>query len=450
METFVNSTDPFHKLPDSISTLMRLISLLIIVLNAIVFSCLMLRKTRLPHVYWIQMACLSLNDTIAGLSSFFISFLDFPVFSQSIALCCGTMAFFVSSQAATLYNILIICIRRLRRVQHANSMNADITERTVALVTISVWGASFCVCLLPFLIWARKDDPYISSGCSMETAFGDKLPLAMRVLFATFLAPLLCTNIIYCVVFIVLRRMWKRTHPKINIFVSKTNIPALNQEHPNVSNTNETGRSFGSRYEDKTSSNPSTSSAVTFNINTPCVDQLTSDGKVKCHKIRLRPPLVRQNTASVKQGSLLYFTTDFRKNSAPGRFVVEQQRHKDKSNLFNPHSRSDNMTSSSTRSDKTTIIRRNVKIRKAYTLLGVILVLLNVFTWPGIVVLMMETNLSTWSLTRAVKFPLFTTVSWNAVVNPLIYTIQVKEFRTVLLDIVITYCRALRVTCIRA
>lgn len=438
---------PFEKVPDFISTGMRFISLLIVVLNTAVFACLVLKKATLPHVYWIQMICLSFNDILAGLSSFMVAFIDFPAFSQSLPLCCGTLAFFISSQAATLYNILIICVRRLKTINNTNNQQIRISQKSVAIITTTVCGVSFIFCLLPFLIWSQKDASYIKAGCSMETAFGENLKNAMKILFATFLVPLLCTNAIYCVVLFILRHKWKKTQPAISVQVMQTVA---------------SGSSNSSDQEKKSSKQTSSENSNCYSnlqsvSNLPSVDRGTSteSGPLKNSKysktILLHPPLVRQFTSSVKANMISFGSGN--KDASSNRAVFDtlhnNKNHKASSKTFMERRKTDSETlkSSSTTGQEHTIIRSTMRIQKAYTLLGIVLVLLNVFTWPGVVVLMMEANVSSWSLTRPVKFPLFTTVSWNAVVNPILYTIQIKEFRMALFDMVRSYCAYLRRIC---
>jgi len=424
MNLTTTSEIPFEKLPDAVSTIMRLVSLLIIILNTIVLSCLIIKKSTLPQVYWIQMTCLSLNDIIAGLSSFLVSFLDFPEFSRSIFLCCGTMAFFISSQAATLYNIFIICIRRLRTIQQVGSRQNGLSQKTAVAVTVAVCGASFLACLLPFIIWSRKDVLYIKSGCSMESAFGKDLQQAMKILFATFLVPLMCTNTLYCVVFFVLHRMSKRTHP------SSGNVHA---QAVNSSSNNSNVDLFYKQVKQTKNTSSSVRHNIIHSVSISCskVQQHSSKSEQPTNasnSASLRPPLTRQFTASIKPNSTSPFTLA------------------NDSSALNSASRNNGAPSLETMTPdrERATVRTNTSIRKAYRLLGMILALLNVFTWPAVVVLMMETNISSWSLRRPVKFPLFTTVSWNAVVNPIIYTIQVKEFRTALFGMISSYFKSLK------
>jgi hypothetical protein len=76
--------------------------------------------------------------------------------------------------------------------------------------------------------------------------------------------------------------------------------------------------------------------------------------------------------------------------------------------------------------------------RKAYTLLGIILLFLNIFTWPAIVALLLTSMINTISIGRETLLPLFTTICVNSVVNPILYTATITEFRSVLCEILIS------------
>lgn len=72
------------RLPSAAIGFMHANSLCIILLNSIVIICLGVRKHLFPSTYWIHLLCLSINDIIAGLSTFVLSFIDRPMFSEKV------------------------------------------------------------------------------------------------------------------------------------------------------------------------------------------------------------------------------------------------------------------------------------------------------------------------------------------------------------------------------
>jgi hypothetical protein len=77
---------------------------------------------------------------------------------------------------------------------------------------------------------------------------------------------------------------------------------------------------------------------------------------------------------------------------------------------------------------------RSVRQRRVFKLLGVILILLNICSWPSIITMLYTSQVNESSLKRDNLMLLFTTICFNSVLNPVLYTATIPEFRSFILD----------------
>ena len=408
----------FEKLSTMSVVIMRTNSSLIIGLNGLVIACLIAGKTKFSSAYWIQLMTMSINDIIAGISVFSISFLDSPVFSNSIKLCSASMAFFIASQSATLYSIAVICAYRFIIAKRVNQATVEFSKYKIAIPVAFVWPVSIICCSLPFAIWTQKDDKFVNDGCSMESALQDNIEKLMKVLLVIFVLPLIFTNVMYCGVFIYLRRSWNMVRPSLTS-ESDTNI-ALNNFKNSVPGTSKTSdlkeSSLLSCHEGTLYKTDDYSNKANFQKNARIV--IGAVNTVKAFQKTSQQLSVFQTFKGAQKHN--------RDESKTETETFKRQEPKQTTSARNDLHK-ENVTSVT--SGITGITARRQK--RAYVLLGSILLFLNLFTLPGLIVLLMESKISTWTFTRGTKFPLFTTVSCNAWVNPILYTIQVNEFRAI-------------------
>jgi hypothetical protein len=77
---------------------------------------------------------------------------------------------------------------------------------------------------------------------------------------------------------------------------------------------------------------------------------------------------------------------------------------------------------------------RSVRQRRVFKLLGVILILLNICSWPSIITMLYTSQVNKSSLKRDNLMLLFTSICFNSVLNPILYTATIPEFRSFILD----------------
>jgi len=141
------------------------------------------------------MTCMRLNDVNRGLPLLIISFVDYPIFTKSWILCYILTSFIISTQGVALFNLLFISIRRLINAKNVRRVQKGISSRKLTTVNISMWVAHFAMCLLLFIIWARRDSVYLKTCCMLGNAFGDILHAAAgTIMFTSFLIPLFAIN----------------------------------------------------------------------------------------------------------------------------------------------------------------------------------------------------------------------------------------------------------------
>jgi len=74
--------------------------------------------------------------------------------------------------------------------------------------------------------------------------------------------------------------------------------------------------------------------------------------------------------------------------------------------------------------------------RKTFVVMCILLVFLNVLSLPGIIVLASQGLVQTFTMTRGVKFPVFSIVALNSIINPFLYTVKLPEFRAAIKTLV--------------
>jgi hypothetical protein len=187
---------------------MRSQSLIIIMLNFAVLIILASKKSKFPAVYWLQIVCLAFNDFLAGIANFAISFVDHPYFTESNINCAVVVVFLFSSQSASLYNIFGISIHRYVVLKRCNIHSNVWKHQYTLLCTAIAWTVSLLLCSLPVLMFSKTTTFNEAKFCSVQTLFGANVKSGMIILMGSFIFPLLFTNILYIVLFCVLRSMW--------------------------------------------------------------------------------------------------------------------------------------------------------------------------------------------------------------------------------------------------
>ena len=386
--------EQFEDVPIMLIVMMRVTALLILVLNGTVLYCLCVKKQSMPKIYILQMVCLCLTDNMAGGALLAMSFADYDWFRNDIIRCCFLLGFFISSQSTTLYNVTAICINRFIIMLRMDKLDHHLTKAKVIGFSTAAIMFGFVFCSLPFIFWKPRQEYLHNTGCSMETVFREKLISSMKVFLGTFLFPLLITNLLYGCLFFMLRHKQRQIRPEIHCMTDKSGSSAVNpntrriiQENTDSGRGSSIDRNFGPTAIQTTSSGVRQGTSTSTGI----LNQTTWQKRMGQENVI--PAASSTRALSVKQSTL---------NNVPSTLSSNSERRAHQS--------------------------------RAFALLGFILLFLNIFSWPGITVLLMESLIDSWSLSRGVKFPLFSTITFNSIINPILYTVRVKEFRKALSD----------------
>ena len=395
---FANITKETEKqietMPIELIVLMRIVALIILFLNGTVLLCLCVKKQKMPRIYTLQMVFLCLTDSMAGTALLAMSFVDYDWFTNNVTGCCFLIGFFVSSQSAALYNVTAICINRFIIMLRVDKLQQHLTRTRVIAFSTVTFFLSCVFCSLPFLVWKPHKKNIYYNGCSMETVFRENFSSSMKMTFGIFLLPLLLTNFLYGNLFYILRRKQRRTYPEINVLPEEgtsSNIPLQKKRiiRENIVRGASSGR------------------------NLDPIDGSSNFKQVKQLNIMLTD--VSNKTTLAKVGD----------KDNVGAAPIEGQ-------ILVKRSNSNSVPSESGLNNE-----RRTHQTKAFNLLGLVLLSLNACTWPGITILLVDSFNESWSLSRGIKVPLFCTISFNSIVNPILYTVRVKEFRKVLIEMVL-------------
>ena len=379
-------------------------SLIIIFLNFAVLAVICAKRSKFPDIYWLQIVCLTFNDLLAGFSNFLISLIETSYFKDNLDNCCIIFVFLLSSQSASLYNILGISIHRYVVLKRENG-NANVWKHLhTFLCTFFAWAISLSLCSLSVLKFKRKGtDKNTNDDCSFKSILGENVKPGMSVLFGSFILPLILTNVIYFTLLCVLRTRMETINP---IETKTTNVKKLTRSN---SQANETR----------------------------ALDQISGSTNVREVEKELDPKKVSDKIEDTQEAVELLSMRHLRQPKADTDIIATSSAIKD-SDVMTRRKGSTSHSEATVQTQKYSIPQTLLRQRKAYNLLGIILIFLNMCTLPAIVALALASVIDTVYLSRDFLFLLFSTICFNSFVNPIIYTIMLTEFRSVLCEIMIT------------
>ena len=383
-------------IPVTLITVMRITALIILCLNGIVLFCLCMKKQNIPRIYRLQILYLCLTDNMAGFGLLMLSFADYGWIRNDFTPCCFLFGFFVSSQSATLYSVMAICIYRFIIMLRVDKMDQHPSRNKVTCFSISVIIFSFASGFFPFFKWASRNQYPNYATCSVRAIFSENVPKAMKLYLGTFLIPLLLTNLLYGYLVFINYRKQRQTNP-VTIFVSDKN---------------------------------STSSTTKIHENTS-----------RCHwssdKQTLASTAGPASFIPVRQGCLV--TTDI--SNTIRHTNINEQANAGVAALTTKNQVKE--SNSCTVAASTSGLNSERRAHQSKAVMGYILLFLNMFTLPGVTVLIVSFASESVSFSRGWVIPLVSTVSLNSIINPILYTVRIKEFREVVSDTF--YCSRSRV-----
>lgn len=182
--------------------------------NTVIIICYITNRKKVWPAFVAQIFCLSLGDFFVGLVT--LPWLLFPIFKTddwqvSYISCCTMLYLLLCSQCGSLYHMMTICAYRLFRIETSTKIiDTNSNKKAPFCFAVTAWVASFIMCSLPFFFWA--DNEGTLNACLLQEIFVD-ITKAMGVLVIILFLPQVLTNILYIVVCLRLRYLWRRIHP---------------------------------------------------------------------------------------------------------------------------------------------------------------------------------------------------------------------------------------------
>ena len=188
----------------NILIVLRVISVLILLFNLVVTYCLYTHKRTFSRKeFWMLLLSLNINDLICGLAFFIATFVNYELIARNIHTCVFVIAFVMISQQSTLLNVLTICLYRLFFLLSVNKI--QLIWRSKMSYTQIVIIYMFCAIYwtIAFTVWSSPE-PNITV-CDANSVFGNgESKVYLFGVFGVFL-PLLLVNVLYTVTFSILK-----------------------------------------------------------------------------------------------------------------------------------------------------------------------------------------------------------------------------------------------------
>ena len=209
----LNSSHAYLKqrTPSVLVIILLLVSVWIIIVNALVFTCLLISKNTLRNFVNIQMLSFSLTDLFVGLSSIPLTLSyqitsAFPFFET----CAGIFYIYCVSQTANLFHALGICLHRLiiiKRCTGRSERNPKHMLKTLLVQIAVIWSVSFFLVSIPFGLYGTFGETL--NECSLNTLFKDKYINFLAIMNSIFFIPQIGMNAVYLYLFRYLLTTWR-------------------------------------------------------------------------------------------------------------------------------------------------------------------------------------------------------------------------------------------------
>jgi len=426
-----STTQTLANIPIYFLAVMRAISSTTILLNVLVMCCMLLRKSHFPDKYWAQMLCMSFNDLLSGTATLFTTFIDHELVANNYVLCSGMIVFFNATQAASLCTVLTTGLARLwvlRKTRPTQRVHQVWTQKRLILFMSSIWMFSVSVITSPFLLWSNTEKT-MGIACSFDKIFGDNKNYAAQVVVGVVLVPLILTNIIYLMLLWILKRPFRQVEtaqptrenrrPKSQglFTVSGKGIPTGDNHNQMLPKPVMTERNQFPGYP---SPQPGPSRDTNFSQSTERKQKkITTIGSLTVTDKGIDSSQYlgandRRAVCPIDRPTPLLRILNIRSplNTQEDAVCPDQQ------NGSNP-----------TPSPMARSSRVSERQWKANVVMACIVLCLNVCTWPALIVSIILSQDNSWHLDRDIRFPIFTTISCNALLNPILYAFHVPEFR---------------------
>ena len=168
--------------PAILTALLLSTGLWIIIINVLMFSCLITSRSAKKNYVHLQLLSLSVTDALVGAFSIPVT-LTFKITGSfpTYGVCASLFYLYVASQVATLNHALVICVHRLITVKRKNKNVSVIKPKFLSVFfgIVFVWTVSLIVIGIPFLIYGRFGERL--SSCSLNILFADEYSSAIGI-----------------------------------------------------------------------------------------------------------------------------------------------------------------------------------------------------------------------------------------------------------------------------
>ena len=184
------------ELPEIVTNGMRTYSVIILLENLIVATCLYTDKGRFyKREFWLLLISVNIRDILMGIAMFLWSFKKSDIFSKNIYGCGFMKVAVLSSWISLMCNIMCACVHRIILKFGGNRMRFGWRCKTTIYQVIGVYLFSMTYMIIPFALWSQTEQELTS--CEPGQAFGQNQVKAFLFVGMGSLTPLLTANIIY-------------------------------------------------------------------------------------------------------------------------------------------------------------------------------------------------------------------------------------------------------------
>ena len=191
--------------PLSYIIFVRINALAIFLENLIVAACLFSQRKKFSKKeFWLHLVCLNINDLFVGAAMFLLSYVNNELFNNNRNGCYVLMAVVIISQLALLYNLLSICVYRFMFLVCTDRFRFGWKTKLTIFQIIFVYLFCTVYTIIPITLWPRQTQVILK--CAAQPAFGNNTGKVFIFISAGLFIPLIILNILYCVTFYKLRR----------------------------------------------------------------------------------------------------------------------------------------------------------------------------------------------------------------------------------------------------
>ena len=440
---------------------MLAVSVWIITINALVFTCLVISRKTLKNFVNIQMLSFSLTDMFVGVCAIPVT-LTYQITAAfpSFEVCAGIFYCYCLSQSANLFHGCAICLHRIviiKRCAGRKEANPKSMLKTLLFQISFIWIVSVLLVAVPFGLFGRFGD--IIGECSLNSLFEDNYIYFIAFMNLTFFIPQIAMDVVYVYMFWFLSVTWRDINKR--------------QYHCGLHTVREEEQSKTSAIQSflDTNSNDNTADTVApdFNICKDSFNSVNTSNKIDRHtskrakgssfqSLNMTFPGKDRN-ASLKVFLCTYEEStsgfDSRNSSVDDtsydikdndNVIKRGHSYRTREKVLNYSQRQnalhDTVVRSTMELNKKPFFRLNRKATKhrngkqlgfkgqkeVLITIGMILLAVNIFMTPLNMLVLIEIIIDGF-LTREIKGVLMSLSMMNSALNPIIYILRIKPFR---------------------